>query len=460
MLVSRESCRPLFLAWACLCVAWTSPAFVRADALDGELYVQATQVVEFLRNKGYKNVGVLNFRTQLPGQAESMVTGALNVNLAERLENALILRVDADDGIRVIHDAGSVIAAQKKHWSYLRPQDLNEMFKLTYPVAWGTERVKPDVFLSGLAKLTVDPITRKRSMEVKVQALRPGSTATILTFSPKTEGSVLSDLGVSRRARSPEAIADFDDVELKKKPIKLAVEEINPSQNPGGSKVELIVKYGNQEHRPVPDPQNSTREKVPEPTVAGERITFLVKNLDPTETVAIVLKVNGLNTLDLEQKAIDNCRLWVLKPGTQYQISGYHVGEQGGPDFKVNEFKTVSGKDWESLQTKFPAVGQIQLAVYVSQKEPDPTPLQYQYKVSLRGISNSKAFVDRRSLDLAQLKLKISRESGLSRLAKPKPAGSSGIGFEDVPINRRLELKDFPNPRRIEDRMIFYVTPP
>src|SRR5688500_2126563 len=80
-------------------LGWSSP--VRADSMDRELQVQAKKLVTYLKENGYHNVGVLRFRTQLPGQQRSSFAGgALNVNMAERLETALVLSIAPEDKIR------------------------------------------------------------------------------------------------------------------------------------------------------------------------------------------------------------------------------------------------------------------------------------------------------------------------------------------------------------------------
>src|SRR4051812_30831772 len=89
-------CKPgaTFLA---LTLAWAGSGAARADNLDQKLLEHAPKIVEALHAKGYKNVGVLRFRAHLGHKADSFKVGAINGNLVQRLENALIINLGSDD---------------------------------------------------------------------------------------------------------------------------------------------------------------------------------------------------------------------------------------------------------------------------------------------------------------------------------------------------------------------------
>src|SRR5215813_2185014 len=63
----------------------------RADHLDDSLNNKGQEIVEALRSKGVKNVGVLRFRVKEGNRAETWSAGPLNGNLAVRLENVLVM---------------------------------------------------------------------------------------------------------------------------------------------------------------------------------------------------------------------------------------------------------------------------------------------------------------------------------------------------------------------------------
>src|SRR5436190_11454590 len=107
-----QSALPI-LAAALVLGGWVNnPAPARADNIDLELYKQAPKVMEYLQKQGFQNVGVLKFRVQKGTKPETFNAGPLNVNMASRLENLLILVNDTKQPIGIIHDASRVAAAE------------------------------------------------------------------------------------------------------------------------------------------------------------------------------------------------------------------------------------------------------------------------------------------------------------------------------------------------------------
>src|SRR2546430_4773 len=60
------------------------------DSLDETMRQSAPELIKYLRDKKYANVGVLKFRVGIEGAAPSDNFGELNRNLASRLEVALV----------------------------------------------------------------------------------------------------------------------------------------------------------------------------------------------------------------------------------------------------------------------------------------------------------------------------------------------------------------------------------
>src|SRR3954451_8850124 len=83
-------CRPSTLAalFACLVAGRVGAC---ADTLDRALLKQAPRVIGYLKGHNYKDVGVLKFRVKLGDEPTSDHVGPLNLNLAGRLEIALVL---------------------------------------------------------------------------------------------------------------------------------------------------------------------------------------------------------------------------------------------------------------------------------------------------------------------------------------------------------------------------------
>src|SRR4051812_35371641 len=86
------------------------PGAARADNSDGRLPREATAVLQTLKDREYKTVGVLKFQVKKGEGPASFDLGLLNANLATRLENALILVNDVNSPIGITRDASRVAA--------------------------------------------------------------------------------------------------------------------------------------------------------------------------------------------------------------------------------------------------------------------------------------------------------------------------------------------------------------
>jgi hypothetical protein len=76
-----------------------------------------------------------------------------------------------------------------------------------------------------------------------------------------------------------------------------------------------------------------TGNTVPEPA-ATDAVAFRIQN--PTQgTYAVVLLVNGENTLYAERQAPLECRKWVLPPGAEVTVRGFQVGADKVSPFAV-----------------------------------------------------------------------------------------------------------------------------
>lgn len=64
---------------------------VYAAGVPQQIQRHIPQVIDYLNENGFRNVGVLRFRVKKPGQQTSSSVGSLNSLLADRLEIGLIL---------------------------------------------------------------------------------------------------------------------------------------------------------------------------------------------------------------------------------------------------------------------------------------------------------------------------------------------------------------------------------
>src|SRR4051794_10935934 len=87
----------LLLPGLALTVLLAGAATARAGTLDLALLQQSGDILDSLKQKGYKNVGVLPFRVQRGARGRSFAGGPLGHNITRRLKNALILTLGGDD---------------------------------------------------------------------------------------------------------------------------------------------------------------------------------------------------------------------------------------------------------------------------------------------------------------------------------------------------------------------------
>ena len=118
-----------------------------AVTIDRSLAEKSPAVMEFLLANGYRNVGVLAFRVRPADAAKAEANGLLNRSLASRLEVALVLAEKPFTPVGIVRVGGTATAD---------PAGRAALFTRRFPMAWGSEQVMADVFLTGEARLAVD----------------------------------------------------------------------------------------------------------------------------------------------------------------------------------------------------------------------------------------------------------------------------------------------------------------
>lgn len=362
------------LAWLLTLASLTLvPTVARADNIDERLLREATAVLQALKDRQYKNVGVLKFQVKKGERPASLDVGLLNANLATRLENALILVNDATQPIGIARDASRVAAALGKNAGYADPSGRKQLFEARYPLAWGKDKVAVDAFLTGLAVIDRD----FRKTTVIIQAFDPKNLdlQEVARFTVDTDRSILSDSGESFAL-----VKRGDDAD------EAAVEDVAQRNNAGKPKglesiesaLELEVYYDGQKQTITAD--GAGNQRLPEPG-DGKRIEFKLRN-KTRETLAVVLRVNGVNTLNKEgpERQVDRCTKWVLEPGKPYTIKGFYLS-----DDRLEEFKVVSPGALPSLDPR--KMGLIEVALF--RKDDAADPLAQRHITNLRGLSAS-----------------------------------------------------------------------
>jgi hypothetical protein len=322
----------LAVGWA---IAWCGSPVVRADEIDQKLLEHAPDVLSYLRGKGHKSVGVLKFRAKKGRELASDNVGTLNMTLANRLEIALALANSSDAKLQVaLARNASAVAASLPGANHLNQEGRARLFEAKYPPAWGKDDVTPDAFVTGVAVVSDD----LREMTVALLGFdRQSQTLERIgtPFTASTDALALSELGESYLLRGA---FDHGNLELARaKAVESAAEvKLTASAFPLNDPNVPATLEARYDERPVPIDVRDGKGFLPEPQ-PGQRVSFAIKRTaKASDRLAVVLKVNGENTLFREKLPDLQCRKWILEPnGQPILVRGYQRSAQDAEEFRV-----------------------------------------------------------------------------------------------------------------------------
>jgi hypothetical protein len=322
-------------------MAMTSGAGL-ADNIDRELVRQAPKIMQYLRDKGYKNVGVLTFRMQRGDETTTYRGALINSNMAERLEQALILAIDPEHPINIISQARTTAVAKIRDAGYKTPEDRQKLFGLRYelPLDQENKYVTADAFLTG--KVWVSPNFAKVVIGISVfDKHHPEPFPRILSFEVASDRFMLADVGrgfsLSQRGLKFARGADDDDDILKsvsqeedeKEQAKKDEEKTEDTSAdttadlPEGFPVKLTIRYDDMAQDLKPDSAGGdTNFTVVDPK-EGQKVAFDIKNVS-NERLGVVLTVNGYNTLYEEEGDFAKMTRWIIEPNKEYRVRGFY----------------------------------------------------------------------------------------------------------------------------------------
>lgn len=416
-----------------LCLPWlASPEFVRADNLDKELMTQAAAIFKVLQARKCQNVGVLKFMVKVGKGEPSFNAGALNHNLAARLENALILANDADHPLGIIRDATSVALGQAPKATYGTAAGREALFKVNYPLAWGKEKVSADAFLTGMVELSPDMQTT--TVNIAYFNRNAAKLEELTKFSVKTDRNILADSGQSfalaKRCLQKRGAIEELEAEAAKAAAALQNGE-KPTSADGPQEPTTLFSlavYADGKHiESKRDPANHNRHKLQGNLASGQQIELRVKNqLD--EKLGVVLKVNGLSTINKEEYDMNQCTRWILEPKGEYAVRGFYM-DDGSGGTNLEQFRVTEDGDFG------PRAGFIDLAFFRNGPPPEGNDLQF----SLRGLVKRSAGAVATPANLAAAKQQIRDLSSL----KPR-AILTGDGTLK-PVVLKTDKLDYPH---------------
>jgi hypothetical protein len=338
--------RATSLAVVALLVSGGLAAAEESLNLNRALVREGRRLIEYAKKQKYENVGVLKFLVKKGKGPLTDRAGTLNLDLARRLELALILGLDVAEPVGIIKNASAVAARlqrQKKNVSHLTEEGRKPLFDVEYPLAWGGKKEKADAFFSGEAQLSDD----LKTIKVVLRCYDKKGDKEVGRFEAKTVADDLVQSGESfllrtvvRRDRTlrvvkKDATVYADEVKNGKKPHPLLIQKNSDLNVAPPPLVDLEIWYDDKLIEPKFDKNRGT-VTIPEPE-EGQKVKFVLKRTKAAgdERLGVVLRVNGENSLFREKGKSDlHSSKWILKPTeTSLPVKGFQIDADTDEEF-------------------------------------------------------------------------------------------------------------------------------
>jgi hypothetical protein len=335
-----------------------------AESLAVGMRQQAEAVLQYAREQGYRNIGVLKFQIK-KGDKISGRAGTLNVDLTNSLQAALLLTEDPKRPVGLVRDA-SEVASKIDGADHTTAAGKAKLFAAKYPLLWNDEKVPVDAFVSGVA--VVRPDFRTLSVVVCVIP-REGEPKVLRQFVVSMDEKLLIGTGTSFRLRGAGDGGKFTSQKANstrqqiddaiQSALGTAVGDEKPPIQQPDAPVALQVFYDDVEVPLQTGAQGELRIAEPQP---GQRVRFVVTKKDKGPTrYGFVLKINGDSTFKHERNADDKCTKWILKNDFPvHNILGFQGNNQDAGPFVIR-----SPEESQLAEAKYGKdVGQISFVVF------------------------------------------------------------------------------------------------
>jgi hypothetical protein len=360
----------------------------RHDTIDEAFEKAAPALLAKLKERGATNVGVLKFMVQKGTAKPADAVGELNQGLADRLEAALILASD-DDRFGILHRANYAVVANKNRLAnHLTEEGRQSLFGDKYPLAWGNKSVAPSLFVTGLAQISPDlksltitlsafgengrlePIVEPLQVATTRRTLVDAGYSYVLTPRKQPElydgsrGGTKSKGGVTKVHEEDDKIS-LDEILVINSPVVPEPKKFTAESALQESPVKLTIKYADEVIPVSGDRVREPNEKDP--------VSFIIENSDPRETYAVVLKINGKNSLFGEEGDPARCMKWILAPASKVEIKGFQEDNN-----HIAPFKILSTKESEENVIRYgDLVGTLRLVVFRGEQvKEDPSEVE------------------------------------------------------------------------------------
>ncbi len=310
-----------------------------ADPLDETLFVKAKTILESLKGKGFKNVGVVKFLFQRADGPLQDDVGELNQTLANKLEVALIF-ANTDEKFGIIEKVSDFVRGKLPPANHLSPEGRKAFFVRKYELGWSSDKVEASGFLTGVAALSPDLTKLTIHFQVFDKTGKIEDLADDLVAPTNPEMLAQAGFSYALAPNRQKALVAGDPPPPKETLRREIVEQVAKSEASNAKPVTETKPFAPLSDCPIKwmvlyngKPVSVAGNTVPEPK-STDRIEFELSNPSPG-TYAVVLLVNGENTLYQERGVPHVCRKWVLGPNSTVTIRGFQTDADTVAPFSV-----------------------------------------------------------------------------------------------------------------------------
>jgi hypothetical protein len=358
------------------CIALTLIAYLllptteaKADVVDRALVHHASNIAKAIQEhlkdsqgEPVEYIAVLKFEVQVGNQPASFDVGLANAQLAQKLENLLVLTYDANAPAVL---TGAAAKAAKKLPPTVTWKDKSGRKQLAtlsgLPLAWDqSQSLTPDAFVTGTLQLAEDlqsaeivlyGFTRENPADLKTLYSTPQPIDGKPVAIP-TDRSLLAMIGATFCAVDN----NLDRISGDRKAIADVIANLRqPSdfeQRLASSPVQLEILLNNEVVKLETDSFNPHAGRIASGINfrRGDSVKFQLRNTDPNHSYAVLLAVNGKNTNALSNDHLNakppkDHRLWVLAPKETVIITGFYTSKTG----EVQPFKILGDSESEAV---------------------------------------------------------------------------------------------------------------
>lgn len=365
----------------CIGLWWVAAAagHALADRLDNELLERMPQLIQRCQSHGASKVAVIGPAELRVGKTARTLEPAICEGLPGRVESALALKLSSrQPELLILRGARRKPSAVAAGHVADDPADRNVLLAAELTPAWGDPRpARPDLLILPEVSASAD----RRTVAVKLIGLDAQQRIPLLEFDLAVDRNLLAELGQGYSLASAPVRGVTDETIFSRVATNVAQTRqltagaigAPPTRNISRVRIEpqtsaefpvdFALYYDN---RPQPLTLDSAdlgshNYLGPEPA-AGQSLTFGLKNRTQ-QPLGVVLLVNGVSTLYEQEGAPAGMNKWVLEPGVEYRVKGYH--QRGNEKYRAISALTEE----ESLRRYHelggePAAGLIHLYVF------------------------------------------------------------------------------------------------